>query len=91
MSILLTVQVQYEQFVKDQIRARSAAASLDVRLLADANAISPEYANLISLVTRQAMGAGEITMGRGSGGDWNQSDVMMFLKDMGSLGAGSGR
>ena len=82
---------QYEQFVKDQIRARSAAAALDARLLADANAISPEYANLISLVTRQAMGAGEITMGRGAGGEWNKTDVMMFVKDMGALGAGDGK
>ena len=37
------------------------------------------------------MGAGEITMGRGSGDAWNKSDVAMFVKDIGGLGAGDGR
>jgi hypothetical protein len=46
--------------------------------------------NLISLVTRQVLGGGEITMTKNQDGDWNETDVMMFVKDMGRLGAGDG-
>ena len=42
--------------------ALAASIELDNKLLAAANSISTEYAGLISLVTRQAMGAIEYTI-----------------------------
>jgi hypothetical protein len=63
---------------------------MDGKLLSEASKISPEYANLISLATRQVMGGGEITMTKNPDGrTWDKTDVMMFVKDMGRLGGGT--
>ena len=85
------VPAKYEAFINDAPRAITASAQLDVALLSPASEISLEYANLISLVTRQVLGGGEITMTKNSDGSWNESDVMMFVKDMGRLGGGDGQ
>ena len=64
------------------MRAILATSQLDGMLLSAASNISPEYASIISLVTRQVMGGGEITMTKNSDGSWDETDVMMFIKDI---------
>jgi hypothetical protein len=48
--------------------------------------VSPDsaYADLVSLVARQVYGSTELTIGHGSDGKLNASDVMMFLRDTGA-------
>ena len=65
--------------------ALRASIELDNKLLAAADSISTEYAGLISLVTRQAMGAIEYTILENN---QNISDVKAFMKNMGNVGSG---
>lgn len=66
--------------------ALSTAVSLDNQILADAGQISSRYGDILSLVTRQAMGAYEYTLSKSNG--LNTSDVKAFMKDMGEIGSG---
>ena len=52
-------------------------------ILNDANSISPQYSNLISLAARQTIGSTELTVARSTDGQWNTSDVKMFMKNVG--------
>lgn len=57
--------------------------SLDDQIIEGATAISPDYANLVSLSTRQVFGALDITVSRSQAGSWNTTDVKAFMKDVG--------
>lgn len=61
---------------------------LDLQIMNDAADFSPEYFDLLSLVARQAMSALEITVPKDADGNFNSSDVMAFMKNMGSIGEG---
>ncbi|KAL5533549.1 hypothetical protein ACEPAG_9 [Sanghuangporus baumii] len=67
--------------------ALSGAISLDSDILGAASQISGNYADILSLSTRQAMGALEYTLVK-SHGSFNTSDVKAFMKDMGGIGSG---
>lgn len=63
----------------------AASIELDNSLIDASRNISNDYADLISLVTRQTMSAIEYTIDRGS---LNTSDVKAFMKNMGDVGSG---
>ncbi|KAJ6598633.1 hypothetical protein B0H10DRAFT_2324189 [Mycena sp. CBHHK59/15] len=73
-------------FMEDFPAAEARASSLDSRILKDASVIGPQYGDLLSLVTRQAMAGVEITVSKTSQGSWNLSDVQGFMKDLGNSG-----
>ncbi|KLO17752.1 DUF1793-domain-containing protein [Schizopora paradoxa] len=76
-----------EFFLNDFDRAVSAANEMDAKILSDAGGQNiPQFANLLSLSLRQAMASSEITISKDSSGNWNTSDVMTFMKNMGSAG-----
>ena len=60
------------------------AINLDQQILSAASAVSPQYANLVSLAARQTIGSTELTISKGSDGSWNTSDVKAFMKDVGT-------
>jgi hypothetical protein len=62
------------------------AIELDQKILQDASAVSQDYADLISLGTRQAMAGLEITLSTSPDGSFNFSDVKAFMKDVGNSG-----
>lgn len=67
----------------------AAAEKLDAKLASDGGAISSEYADLLTLATRQTFGAIDLTVARPNpGGEVNMSDVKAFAKDFGSVGSG---
>ncbi|KAF7325134.1 hypothetical protein MKEN_00557000 [Mycena kentingensis (nom. inval.)] len=66
-----------DSVVQDFPNVRHSALLLDQKILADANRISPEYAELVSLAARQALAGVEITIGSGS-------EVLSFTKDLGN-------
>lgn len=72
-----------DTFVGDYANAKQRADTLDAKIIKDASAISPEYADLVSLAARQVFGATEITIGNGTDGQYNASDVKIFMRDMG--------
>ncbi|KAF7785231.1 hypothetical protein Agabi119p4_1396 [Agaricus bisporus var. burnettii] len=56
--------------------------AFDDGLLKAASAISPEYADIISLVTRQIFASMDITIAAGERGRTSPSDVKIFMKDI---------
>ena len=64
--------------------ARTRAIAFDAQLLGSASAVSSVYANLVSVSARLAIGGTELTIGNGTDGTWNMSDVKMFMKDVGT-------
>ncbi|KAJ7831647.1 hypothetical protein B0H13DRAFT_1734851 [Mycena leptocephala] len=80
-----------DAFMNDFPAARTRAVALDQQILQDATAISQNYANLVSLGTRQAMAGVEITLSMLQGGRFNFSDVMAFMKDVGNSQSDSRR
>ncbi|KAJ7924038.1 DUF1793-domain-containing protein [Mycena leptocephala] len=64
-----------DAFMSDFPAARTRALALDQQILQDAAAVSQNYADLVSLGTRQAMAGG---------GSLNLSDVKAFMKDVGN-------
>lgn len=71
-------------FMSDASNARQRSINLDNQIVSDANAISSQYADLVSLAARQAMAGLEITVGSDSNGKVNESDVLIFMKDTGN-------
>ncbi|KAJ7695284.1 DUF1793-domain-containing protein [Mycena olivaceomarginata] len=79
-----TVGDAIDAFMTDFPAARARAIALDQKILQDAAAVSPEYADLVSLATRQAMAGIEITLSTLPDGSFNMSDVKAFMKDVGN-------
>ncbi|KAG6873728.1 hypothetical protein C0995_011547 [Termitomyces sp. Mi166 len=79
-----TVSALISYFLKDYSGALSRAQMLDSRVNSDASKISADYADLVTLSIRQAIGAMEITISKNSDGTWNTSDIIIFLKEISS-------
>ncbi|KAG6854841.1 hypothetical protein C0991_012031 [Blastosporella zonata] len=67
-------------FLEDYPFAFSRAQRFDAKVNRDAGTISADYAGIVALSMRQAIGATEITISKTSHGAWNTSDVLVFLK-----------
>ena len=57
---------------------------MDNMITQAASNISSQYVDLVSLAASQTFGSIEISVSKGSDGDWNTSDVKIFMKDMGN-------
>ncbi|KAF9443524.1 hypothetical protein P691DRAFT_787943 [Macrolepiota fuliginosa MF-IS2] len=71
-------------FLSDSSNARNRNSVLDNKIMSAALAVSPEYADIVSLVTRQIFAAMDITIPSAQPGKFNSSDVKIFMKDMGA-------
>ncbi|KAK0466308.1 uncharacterized protein EV420DRAFT_1617584 [Desarmillaria tabescens] len=77
-----TVNDAIDFFLDDFSNAKQRAIDLDNKIMSDARRVSDNYADLVALAARQAL-AVDITVSRDSNGQWNTSDVMSFMRDMG--------
>jgi hypothetical protein len=77
------VSTAMSAFMSDASTALQRATTLDNKIVSDASLISSNYADLVSLASRQAMAGIEITVGT-SNGKVNNSDIMFFMKDLGN-------
>lgn len=68
----------------DASSALQRAITLDNTIVSAASSISSNYADLVSLAARQVMAGMEITVGTGSDGQLNASDIFIFMKDLGN-------
>jgi hypothetical protein len=59
------------------------AQNLDQKILQDAASVSDLLGDLISLAVPQVFGSTQLTIGTGSDGKFNESDVMVFVKNVG--------
>ncbi|PVF95783.1 DUF1793-domain-containing protein [Serendipita vermifera] len=73
-------------FHSDFTDALSRANTFDAKVKSDASSVSEHYAAIAALSIRQAFGATEITISRGANGNWNTSDVLIFMKEISSNG-----
>ncbi|KLO10459.1 DUF1793-domain-containing protein [Schizopora paradoxa] len=75
-------------FLDDFENTLNKSTELDLQIMNDTANISTEYYDLLTLVSRQAMSALEITVAKDDDGNFNSSDIMAFLKNMGGVGNG---
>ena len=80
---VLTILIQLDGFLTDYPAAKARADDLDDTILNAAGNISDSLKDLVSLATRQVMGATELTIANGTDSQWNKTDVKMFMKDIG--------
>jgi hypothetical protein len=71
---------QISSFLGDYSNALIRAQAFDNQVASDANKISADYASIVALSIRQAIGAIEITLSKNSNGSFNTSDVIVFMK-----------
>ena len=77
-----TDTLQITTFITDYSNALTRANALDAQIKADAESISSTYAGLVALSVRQAFGAIEFTLSKDSAGNYNTSDILVFMKGM---------
>jgi hypothetical protein len=70
-------------FLNDFDNASQRAQALDQRVLQDAASVSSLLGDLVSLAVPQVYGSAQITIGTDANGNFNKSDVMMFMKNVG--------
>ena len=68
--------------------ASLAASQLDEVITIAANNLSANYGPPLLLSLRQALGPLDFTVGRDSSGNFNTSDVKVFMKNLGGIGSG---
>lgn len=73
----------------DYDRAISASSAFDAQVASAASSISSNYAGMLALAARQAVGTFEITVSRDESGIYNMSDVIIFSKNTGLYGGDS--
>ena len=66
----------------DYENALARATAFDAQVKSDASAISSDYADWVALAVRQAFGAIEFTLSKDSAGNYNTSDILVFMKGM---------
>ncbi len=74
---------QISTFLNDFSDALNRSLALDNKILSASSAVSPEYASVLSLVTRQIFASMDITVPSAEPGQFNTSDVKIFMKDIG--------
>ncbi|KAH8997962.1 hypothetical protein EDB92DRAFT_2111814 [Lactarius akahatsu] len=70
-------------FLSDFANASSRAQKLDQKILQGAAPVSNLLGDLVSLSTAQVYGGTHLTIGTDANGNYNKSDVMMFMKNIG--------
>ncbi|KAI0251855.1 hypothetical protein BJV78DRAFT_1125603 [Lactifluus subvellereus] len=72
-------------FLNDFSNASSRAQQLDRKILQDAASVSGLLGDLISLGIAQVYGSTQLTIGMDANGNFNKSDVMMFMRNIGGV------
>lgn len=72
--------MQISSFLSDYDNALARAQAFDSKISSDASRISSDYASVVALSVRQGFGAIEFTVSKTSDGQFNASDIMVFMK-----------
>ncbi|KAF5361093.1 hypothetical protein D9756_005174 [Leucocoprinus leucothites] len=70
-------------FLNDFEDVRSRSVALDAMIMSAATEVSSEYADVLSLLTRQIFASLDITLEKTEGGNIDPSATKIFMKDMG--------
>ena len=74
---------QIVDFLDDFANASSRAQRLDQKILWGATLVSDVLGDLVSLATAQVYSSTQLTIGTDASGNYDTSDVMMFMKNIG--------
>ena len=74
---------QIVDFLNDFGNASKRAQHLDQKILQEAASVSDLLGDLVSLAVPQVFGSTQLTIGTDVNGEFNESDVMMFMKNIG--------
>ena len=74
---------QIIDFLNNFANASSSAQRLDQKILQGAASVSGSLGDLVSLATAQVYGSTQLTIGTDTSGNYDPSDVMMFMKNIG--------
>jgi hypothetical protein len=83
--ICLTLKVQIVDFLNDFSNASSRAQQLDNKILQNATSVTDGLGDLVSLAIAQVYGSMQLTIGTDAQGNFNNSDVMMYMKNIGGV------
>jgi Domain of unknown function (DUF5127) len=81
------IRFQIVDFLKDFSNASSRAQQLDHNILQNATSVSNMLGDLVSLSIAQVYGSTQLTIGTDASGNFNNSDVMVFMKNIGGAKA----
>jgi hypothetical protein len=84
---VINILIQIVDFLNDFSGASTRAQALDQKILQAAASISGLLGDLISLGIAQTYGSTQLTIGKDASGNFNKSDVMMFMKNIGGAAA----
>ncbi|KIK51207.1 hypothetical protein GYMLUDRAFT_181767, partial [Collybiopsis luxurians FD-317 M1] len=74
----------FSDLMDDASSALKRVIELDDQIISDASKISSNYTDLVALALRQVMAGMEITVGTDTNGQVNDSDILIFMKDIGN-------
>ncbi|KAJ7781099.1 hypothetical protein B0H16DRAFT_1710344 [Mycena metata] len=86
MSEFTTSAAVISSFLGDYSAALARATAFDAQVQRDAGKISADYAAVVALSIRQALGATELTISKTATGAFNTTDIILFLKEISSDG-----
>lgn len=75
--------IQIIEFLNGFSDSLERAQQLDQRVLQDAASVSDQLGDLVSLALPQVYNSIQLTIGADSDGKFNESDVMIFMKNVG--------
>ena len=78
-------KVQIVDFLQDFSHALTRAQNLDNTILQVANSVSNNLGDLVSASIAQVFGSMQLTIGTDTHGNFNTSDSMMFMKNIGGV------
>jgi hypothetical protein len=79
------IKFQIIDFLNDFNNASSRAQQLDDKILQNANSVSNGLGALVSLAITQVYSSMQLTAGADAHGNLNNSDVIMFMKNIGGF------
>jgi len=86
--VVAKTNIQIVDYLNDFSNASLTAQQLDQKILQDAASVHDLLGDLISLSLPQVYGNIQLTIGTDSHGNFNKSDVMMFMKNLGGANPG---
>ncbi len=81
------IKVQIVDFLNDFSNASSRAQQLDNKILQSSASVADCLGDFSSLAIAQVYGSMQLTIGTDAYGNPNNSDVMMFMKNIGGVKA----
>jgi hypothetical protein len=79
------VKAQMVDFLNDFSNASSRAQQLDGKIIEDSESVAQYLSGLTSLALAEVYGSMQLTISTDGHGNFNKSDVMMFMKNIGGV------